>query len=283
MRAGVVGRKLQVAGSLAGDAGRRLVGRRFAVVFVRAWPSRGGLRRRCLAAAVVRCATIRLPCPILSASSTASASRAARLAGHQPIDHHFDVVPHLAVELQVVGQLHDRAVDAGPDEALLEQVDEQVAILALLRPNERRQHDEPRALGQLVDALDDLLARLGRDRPRALGAVPLAGAGVEHAQVVVDLGDRADGRARVLARRLLRDRNRGAQAADVVDVGLGHLPQKLPGEAGQAFDVAPLPFGIQRVERQRAFARAADAGQADQAGCAAARDRRPAGYARGPP
>ncbi len=56
----------------------------------------------------------------------------------------------------------------------------------------------------------------------------------------------------------------GLRPADVVDVGLGHLPEELPGEARQAFDVPPLPFGIQRVERQRALARAADAGQADQ-------------------
>ncbi len=50
----------------------------------------------------------------------------------------------------------------------------------------------------------------------------------------------------------------------MVDVGLGHLPQKLPREAGEAFDVPPLPLGIQRVEGQRAFAGAAYAGQADQ-------------------
>ena len=50
----------------------------------------------------------------------------------------------------------------------------------------------------------------------------------------------------------------------MVDVGLGHLAQELPGEARQAFDIPPLPFGIQRVERQRALARSADAGQANQ-------------------
>ena len=107
-----------------------------------------------------------------------------------------------------------------------------------------------------------------------LRAVPVADAGVQHAQVVVDLGDRADGRARVLARRFLRDRDRRAQAADVVDVGLGHLPQELPGEAGQTLDVPPLPLGIQRVERQRALARAAHAGQANQLVARQRQDRR---------
>ena len=117
---------------------------------------------------------------------------------------------------------------------------------------------------QRQDAADDLLAGLGRDRPAALRAVPAADPGVEHAQEVVNLGDRADGRPRIVAGRLLRDRDRRAQAADVVDLGLGHLAQKLPGEGGQTLDVPPLPLGIERVERQRALARAGDAGQADE-------------------
>ena len=75
----------------------------------------------------------------------------------------------------------------------------------------------------------------------------------------------------------------GLKPADVIDVGLGHLPQELPGEAGQAFDVPPLPFGIERVERQRAFARAADAGEANQLVPRQRRDRRCAGYARAAP
>ena len=98
----------------------------------------------------------------------------------------------------------------------------------------------------------------------ALRAVALPHAGVEHAQEIVDLGDRADGRPRVVAGGFLRDRDRRRQAADVVDVGLGHLPQKLPGERAQAFDVPPLPLGVQRVERQRALAAAGDAGEANE-------------------
>ncbi len=83
---------------------------------------------------------IKFPSPILSASSTASANRArsadGRLlvapAAHQPIDDHFDIVPHLPVEPQIVGQLHHAAIDASPDETLLQQVLEQVAIFPLL-------------------------------------------------------------------------------------------------------------------------------------------------------
>ena len=159
------------------------------------------------------------------------------VAGHEAIDHHLDVVPHLAVEVLLVGERHDPPVHAGPGKALLEQIDEQVAILALLSPNERREHDELRAGRQPVDLLDDLFAGLSGDRSRTLGAMPLAGAGIQHTQIVVDLGDRADRGARVLAGRFLRDRDRRAQPADVIHVGLGHLAQKLPGEARQTFDI----------------------------------------------
>jgi len=43
-----------------------------------------------------------------------------------------------------------------------------------------------------------------------------------------------------------------------------HLAEELPGEARKAFDVPPLAFGIECIEGQRAFARPAHAGQANQ-------------------
>src|SRR3989304_1325994 len=61
------------------------------------------------------------------------------------------------------------------------------------------------------------------------GAARAAGPGEQEAEVVVDLGDGADGRARVLARRLLLDRDRGGETLDRVDVGLVHLLEGLAG------------------------------------------------------
>ena len=58
-------------------------------------------------------------------------------------------------------------------------------------------------------------------------AVRAAGAGEEQAEVVVDLGDRADGRPRVAVGRLLVDRDGRRQPLDEVDVGLVHLPEEL--------------------------------------------------------
>jgi hypothetical protein len=63
---------------------------------------------------------------------------------------------------------------------------------------------------------------------RVVGAEGRAGARVEQAQVVVDLGDRADGGARVVAGGLLLDADGRRQALDDVDIGLVHQLQELP-------------------------------------------------------
>ena len=95
-----------------------------------------------------------------------------------------------------------------------------------------------------------LWAVMGRPQLRAM---PLAHPGVEHPQVVVDLGDRSDRGARALAARFLRNRDRRAQPGDQVHVGLGHLAEELPGEARQALDVAPLSFGIKVSKANELF------------------------------
>ena len=113
----------------------------------------------------------------------------------------------------------------------------------------------------LVDHLADGL-RL--QRVVVVRAARRADARVQQAQVVVDLGDGADGRARVVRGRLLLDRDRRRQALDVVDVGLLHHAQELARVGRQRLDVAALAFGVDRVEGQRGLARAGQAGDHDQ-------------------
>ena len=102
------------------------------------------------------------------------------------------------------------AVHARAAVALGLEIGEQVDELALALAHQRRQHLEAAALRQLQDPVDDGLRRLARDRAAALGAVRLADAREEQTQVVVDLGDGADRRARVARGRLLVDRDRRA-------------------------------------------------------------------------
>ena len=100
-------------------------------------------------------------------------------------------------------------------------------------------------------------------RPQT-GQCGVPGAREQHAQVVVDLGDRADGRPRVAVGRLLVDRHRRRQALDEVDVGLVHLPEELPGVRRQRLDVAALALGEDRVEGQARLARPGQPGEHDQ-------------------
>ena len=141
---------------------------------------------------------------------------------------------------------------------------EQLAELALAMLDLGREQRHLGALGQLEQLVDDLGRRARRDRAAAQVAALLAGARVEHAQVVVDLGDRADGRARVVRRRLLLDGDGRRQPADVLVLRLLHLPEELPRVRRQRLDVAALPLGVERVERERRLARAGDAGEDHQ-------------------
>ena len=184
----------------------------------------------------------------------------------QAVDHHLDGVHLVAgqVDLGPVGQLERHAVDPDPGEALLGQVVEQGAVLALAAPHHRGHDLEAGPLGQLEHPVDDLLGGLARHGPPADGAVGMADAGVQQAQVVVDLGDRPDGRARVAGGRLLVDGDGRRQALDEVDVGLVHLAQELAGVGRERLDVAALALGVDGVEGQGGLARARQPGEDDQ-------------------
>ncbi len=127
-----------------------------------------------------------------------------------------------------------------------------------------REEQELRPLGHREDAVHHLLDRLRGDLPPARRAVGLADRRVEEPQVVVDLRDGADRRARVLRRRLLLDRDRGRETLDRVDVRLLHLLEELPRVRRQGLDVAPLPLGEERVEGEGRLAGPRDAREDDE-------------------
>jgi len=183
----------------------------------------------------------------------------------QAVDDDLDRVLDALGELRHRVDLADLAVDAHADEALGAQLDEELDLLALAVDDDRREDHELRVVGKRERRVDHL-----RDRHRGelllgvIRAVRVADARVEQPQVIVDLGHRADRRARVVRGRLLLDGDRRRQPLDQVDVGLLHQLQELPRVRRQRLDVAALPLGVQRVERERALAGTGQPGYHDQ-------------------
>jgi hypothetical protein len=185
-------------------------------------------------------------------------------AGDQPVDHDLDVVLVGLGQPDRLRQVADLAVDPGPGEALGREAAQQGLVLALAAPHHRGQELEAGAGGQLEDLVDDLVGGLAGDGPAAHRAVGLADAGVQQPQVVVDLGDGADGGAGVLGGGLLVDRDGRGQALDEVDVGLLHQAEELAGIGRQRLDIAALALGVDGVEGERGLARPGQAREHDQ-------------------
>jgi hypothetical protein len=161
-------------------------------------------------------------------------------------------------------------VDDGPDESLLARALEEVAELALATADEGREDLDANALRPGEDRVRHLRRALALDRAAAVRAVRRPRPGEQEAKIVVDLRDRPDRGPGIVPGALLFDRNGGREPLDGVHVGLLHESQELPGVGGERLDVAALPLGVDRVERQRGLA---GAGQPRDHGQAVARDR----------
>ena len=157
-----------------------------------------------------------------------------------------------------VGEVDQFSIHARAHEAFAQRALEQVAELPLPSPYERRADLDAGAGGPAEDLLGDLRGRLRAHGAAARGTVGGAGAGPQEAEVVVDLGDGADGGARVAAGRALLDGDGGRESLDDVDVGLLHDAEELPGVGGERFDVAALPLGVDGVEGERGLAGAGE-------------------------
>ncbi len=114
--------------------------------------------------------------------------------------------------------------------------------------------------GQGEEGGDDLVDGVVADGASAVEAGDGAAAGVEEAEVVVDLGGGGDGGAGVAGLVLLLDGDGGSEAVHVIDVGLFDALEELAGVGGEGLDVAALALGVDGVEGERGLAGARDAG-----------------------
>ena len=94
-----------------------------------------------------------------------------RRLDREPVDDDLDGVLELLVELRRVVERVGLAVDAGPAEALLLELAEQLDVLALAAADDRGEHLEAAALLEREHPVDDLLRGLALDRRAAGRAV----------------------------------------------------------------------------------------------------------------
>ena len=191
-------------------------------------------------------------------------SRAKPLFHHQTVDHDLDGMLFVFVEGGGVVKTVGLAVDTDADVAVLFGLLKYLLVPPLLGADDGCQQKKPRAFGQSADIVEDLVDALLTDLLAADGAMGDADAGVHQTQIIVDLGDGADGGAGVLGGGLLVDGDGGRKAFDEVDVWLVHLPEEHTGVGGQRFHEAAVSLGVEGVEGQGRLARARQAGEDDQ-------------------
>ena len=137
-------------------------------------------------------------------------------------------------------------------------------MFAFFSAHHRRKYLHLRTLRPAHHRVDDLVDRLFGDFASAVRTMRVSDACKEEPIIIVDFGDRADRRTRVFIRRFLFDRNRRRKPFDQIDVGFVHRTQKLARVRREAFHITPLPFGKERVERERRFSRTGKTGKHDE-------------------
>ncbi len=173
----------------------------------------------------------------------------------QAVHHQLDGVLLVLFQFRHVVQGVQGATDAHAHEALFSEFGEKVLVGAFLVFHERGQEHELGARLHGQDGVQDGVRGLGLDGLAALWAIEFTQPGEEHAQEVVDLGNRAHGGARVAGGGLLFQRNGGREPLHLVHIRLVHLGQELPGVGGQRFHVAALAFGIHDIKGESGLAR----------------------------
>ena len=119
------------------------------------------------------------------------------VAHDEPVDHDLDGMALVLVQRRCLIKVHQLAIYADTHEALPAGSCEDALPFCLAVLDERPQDKDATRIGQLADAIGDLLHRHACDLTAALGTVRMTHACEQQAQVIVDLGDRPDGRTRV--------------------------------------------------------------------------------------
>ena len=186
-----------------------------------------------------------------------------RLLPHRQPVHH-QVRPAYRPDLRGVGQFQQPAVHLHAHEPGAHRLLPAPPELAQVPAGQRGEHLDAGPRRELQHVVHHLLHRVDRDGAAADEAVGPARVGEQQPQVVVDLGQRAHGRAGVLVEAALGHGDGRGQAPDGLHVRPRQGVQELARVRGQGLHVMPLALGIDGVERQGGLAGARDPGDHHQ-------------------
>ncbi|MND44270.1 hypothetical protein D3C80_351020 [compost metagenome] len=127
------------------------------------------------------------------------------IAHLEAVHHHFDGVLLVQLQRGRIGEIAHLPIDASTNVALSRQVLQQLGVLPLAIAHHGRQQHQLGAFGLGQHLIHHLADGLGGERDGVGRTARLADSGKQQTQVVVDLGDGADGRARVVGGGLLLD------------------------------------------------------------------------------
>ena len=186
------------------------------------------------------------------------------LADNKTIHHDVDVVLDVLGEGDLLIQFIHLSIHADADIAAAAGIGKDLGMLTLASTHHRCHHLDACTLGQGHNAVDDLIHRLLADLFSALGTVGRTYPRPQKAHIVIDLRHRTHGGAGILGCGFLIDGDGGAQALNIVHIGLVHLPQKHTGIGAEGLHIAALSLGIDGIECQRGLAAAAETRQHHQ-------------------
>jgi len=180
---------------------------------------------------------------------------------YKTVHDDLNAVLFILVQFNGFGKIVEIAVHTHADITALARVLKDLGVLALLAADDRGKDLELRPLRQRRHLVNDLVNGLLADLLAAFGAVGGAAPGIQQAQVIMYLRHRTHGGAGVPAGAFLVDGNGGRKTVDIVHIRLFHLTEEHARVRRKALHIPALSFGIDRVENERGFARAGNAGE----------------------
>ena len=173
---------------------------------------------------------------------------------HKPVNHNFDIVLDIFIQLDFLCQLVKIPVNAHTDISALSGAVQNLHMLAFPPPYHRGKQLDSGALRQLHNLVHHLVHALLFDFLPAVRAMRNSDSGIQKPEIIINFRNRPHCGTGIPVGGFLVDGNRRGQSRNRFHIGLFHLSEKLPCIGGKGLHISSLPFRVERVKSQRGLA-----------------------------